>query len=161
MLIHSSLLLSLLLFLSLSLCVYSIFFLLHTAAEEVDVFEEPPVLTPGTQSAQFAERFDRWLQNLRQQQLRLFSSCTSRIDNVDNDAPAIQPSSPSDPAEPDSKLDFQPEPESAEPEPEAESPEPEAETKAKLEAESEPVTDTEAEAATDVSKNYWFVPNFV
>lgn len=128
---------------------------MHTAAEEVDVFEEPPVLTPGTQSAQFAERFDRWLQNLRQQQLRLFSSCTSRIDNVDNDAPAVS-SSPSDPAEPDSKLDFQPESESAEPEPEAESPQPEAETKAKLEAESEPVadTDTEAEAATDVSKNY-------
>lgn len=126
-------------------------FLLHTAVDEVDVFEEPPVLTPGTQSAQFAERFDRWLQNLRQQQLRLFSSCTSRIDNVDNDAPAVSSSVPS---EPDSKPDFQPEHESAEPEP-GQAPESEAEEiKADIEAESETEVKAEAEteAAIDVSK---------
>lgn len=80
--------------------------------------KEPQVLTPGTQSAQFAERFDRWLQNLRQQQLRLFSSCTSRVGHIENDtetdidtdnAKAIETI-----VQPDSKLDSpQPEPETA------------------------------------------------
>lgn len=70
--------------------------------EEVDISEEPQALTPGTQSAQFAERFDRWLHNLRQQQLRLFSSCTSRVGNIESDAGAE--------INPDSNLDSQPEP---------------------------------------------------
>jgi len=87
------------------------FFLLHTAEEkedeeEFDISGEPQALTPGTQSAQFAERFDRWLHNLRQQQLRLFSSCTSRVGNVENehenDAGAE--------INPDPNLDSQPEP---------------------------------------------------
>ncbi|KMZ03931.1 uncharacterized protein Dsimw501_GD27023 [Drosophila simulans] len=70
---------------------YLSLYFLHTQADsddDFDVAEEPALLTPGSQRQQFAERFDRWLQNLRQQQLRLFSSCTSRVGNVESDKDA-------------------------------------------------------------------------
>lgn len=66
-------------------------YFLHTQVDsddDFDVADEPALLTPGSQREQFAERFDRWLQNLRQQQLRLFSSCTSRVGNVESDKDA-------------------------------------------------------------------------
>jgi len=74
---------------------------LHTpkedSDEDFDVAEEPALLTPSSQRQQFAERFDRWLQNLRQQQLRLFSSCTSRVGNVENDKEAADPGADPEP----------------------------------------------------------------
>lgn len=86
------------------------------------MFAEPDLLTPNSQREQFAERFDRWLQNLRQQQLRLFSSCTSRVANVENDKepdPGHQPL-PEPEAQPEQEPNSDSEPEKvAEAEPDA------------------------------------------
>lgn len=103
--------------------------------DDFDVGAEPDLLTPSSsQREQFAERFDRWLQNLRQQQLRLFSSCTSRVGNVENDKEA-------DP-EPEPEAEIEPK---AEPEPEPE-PEPEIELGTEQEVDLEPEVETRPEA---------------